>query len=555
MTIDHNQITAEFDARGWDQTADKIEFDFQCNHPPVFKEFSIQPPNILQLVIERDEHYRLNGKLSGQGRFYDVKQFLSCVQDVWEKSKAGTVLKSQTIRFQNHSHDYSISGHFFINSPIPQLVIKNKKLEDCIMRYELSFTVDFVEAHDLGAQPNQNAAPAGPLSRLLIEWCTNAPNNRPGYILRSTKIRSKLEIVTEEEGQTRRVTRYTETGSLDHFRFDFHEFVVRVRFIEVKKHAPYSDKLAIEYYSQDGSSPTVEQRKIVIEFLSFLFGRHVLSVGYSLFESEAEEPDADQLISFRGQNPWGDDLVIVSRLSSHPPIDFERVLVESELEGGAAKLHSPSATIEEFIEQFLPQYEKERRDSGLADLLWGIWTAQSQPTSQRLPIYASSLETVAKTYLKTRQITLEYLSTEQAKAIREALKKAYECIKQLGLPDLTKRAIEGKLSNLNSCGSNERMSRFLSLINLELSDDAKKLRNVSAHGGFSVLAEPDFERQQREVLVENAYRTLLHRVVLRILGYNGQFIDYGSLGFLNQSDDETDGAIEEDSIGDSNTSA
>ena len=544
MTTSRMKLDTEFNSVRWDRAADTLDIEFKYDTPPHFDTFTIQPPGITQLVVERDEHYRLQGRLLGQGRYDDVGSFISYLDDRWKQTEAGTLVAWQPIKFPHGSFSYSISGHFFTKISVPQLVVKYDNLEECIVSYELGFSVNFVEAEALRIRRSFDGGetPLRKVPRIFSEWCTNAPEDKIGYKLRITKTISKVEVTTESEGQLRTLSSAWESNSSDHFRFQFHDFLVRVRFIDMAKYAPYSRKIAVEYYHDAGAGPTAQQRDMVIELLSFLFGRHLLSVGYSLFETLADEPTFDQIISYRGHNPWGDDLVIISRISSLPPINFDPYLIESDDENGEPILQRPPLSIEEFMEQFLPIYAKERADSGLADLLWGIWTAQPQSDNQRLPIYATALEKVVKAYLKSRKIVLEYLSPEHAKMLTAEVSKNVEAfVKKFELSELTVRGIRSKVSNFNNYSGNDRMKRFLSIIGLDLSmaeSAAIRMRNAAAHGDVSVLSEKPIEHQQEISLAENAYRTLLHRVFLNIIGYKGNYVNYGELGYPEQDDDQ-----------------
>jgi len=536
MATNRNQANAVFHFLRWDRTADKIEFEFKYDRPPMFHGFPLQPPNIKRITVKRDKHYILHGKLFGQGYYSEVHSFMQWLRELLEQIQSGTLRKSQLIKFKSHSYDYSISGHFFTKLWSPEFVVKADKIEDSFLRYKLAFAINFLEAHHRTEYVSDgDKEPVPPLNTTFVEWCANAPTRGIAYSLRSTKVHTCMERMTETSEHVRKSAQTSNSTSFDHFMFQFHDFNIEVQFIENIDNISFSQKLAIKYYSRTGNSPTILQRNVVVEFLSFVFGRHILPVGSSLFEKIASAPDFDQIVSFRGQNPWGDDLVIVSRTMSYPPIEFSPFLAESESESEPPHLDSPAFTIESFIEKFLPRYEEERSKSRLVDLLWGIWTAQPQSDDQRLPIYASALESVAKAYLKANAITLEYISSTEATILRqEVLKCVDEFLGKLDLSESAKRGIKNGLSNINQYSANERMKKFQEAIGLELFDREKaaiRRRNASAHGDRSVLTEVSDEKQQQASMAEYVYRTLLHRVFLRILGYEGRYIDYGTVGF------------------------
>ena len=100
--------------------------------------------------------------------------------------------------------------------------------------------------------------------------------------------------------------------------------------------------LAIEYWCRNGAIPTAEHRKTLVEFLSFVFGRHLQHVGHSFFLTDTP---TTTLVQYLVWNLWCDDLRALALETSEPPIDFSRLLVEAEEEEDA---DSPSSKFELF---------------------------------------------------------------------------------------------------------------------------------------------------------------------------------------------------------------
>lgn len=541
MPVKLDELSDAFHSLNWDQTAYGVEIDFKYCPPPVFESFTQQPPGLAKLRIKRNKRYALRGSVTGQGRYDEVSSFLASLREDWTKFERGTLLKPQIIHFSCFSSKYSIVGHFFSKISEPNLLVKHQKLEDCIANYKLSFSINAITVQYDTENLNPVRAEESSLNppMILVEWCLNAPRSKSGHRLRGTKYNGALKLETQSEDHVRSYTSNANATVRDHFKFSYHEFLVKVRFIEIPEFAPFSEKLAVEYYSSKGTLPTAEQRTTSLELLSFLFGRQLLTVGHTIFESTPDESSSDRVTSFHGQNPWGDDIASMSRDQSSPPIEFDPVVVVDE--AGQFDTQWPSPSIEEFINTYLPVYEKQRSKLALADLLWGLWTAQPLSSIQRLPIYSSSLECAAKAFLNTQECKLQHLADDHAKTLRKAIRRiTSECLKRLGLPKKDIRVIEKKLTNFNYFGVSDRIKLFFELIRLkptETESNAIKMRHGSAHGDNSVLSTPDHEKQQNESSAEDAYRTLLHRVFLRILGYHGSYIDYGALGFPEQLDE------------------
>jgi hypothetical protein len=63
-------------------------------------------------------------------------------------------------------------------------------------------------------------------------------------------------------------------------------------------------------------------------------------------------------------------------------------------------------------------------------------------------------------------------------------------------------------------------------------DAVVRSRNISAHGGKSDRPHQDL------VMLGTGYRTLLNRVILKVLGFKGEYIDYSVIGHPARGIDE-----------------
>lgn len=88
-----------------------------------------------------------------------------------------------------------------------------------------------------------------------------------------------------------------------------------------------------------------------------------------------------------------------------------------------------------------------------------------------------------------------------------------------------------RLSGAYNMGANDRLRFFFDEIGLSVGETewwAIRERNPMAHGAASVFDESTNERMIRAT---DVYRTLFHRIVLKLLGYDGDYIDHGTLGY------------------------
>jgi hypothetical protein len=96
----------------------------------------------------------------------------------------------------------------------------------------------------------------------------------------------------------------------------------------------------------------------------------------------------------------------------------------------------------------------------------------------------------------------------------------------------------------NQFGVNERFDQFFAELGLRVGDverDAIRARNKAAHGGT-------YKRSAHRQLLNctKAYRTLLHRTILKIIGWEGEYTDYSTYGFPDRPLDAPLGGPEGD---------
>ena len=90
--------------------------------------------------------------------------------------------------------------------------------------------------------------------------------------------------------------------------------------------------------------------------------------------------------------------------------------------------------------------------------------------------------------------------------------------------------ILNRLGSAYNMGANDRLRFFFDEIGLSVGETewwAIRERNPMAHGAASV-----FDKSTNESMIRatDVYRTLFHRIVLKLLGYDGAYIDHGTLG-------------------------
>lgn len=234
-------------------------------------------------------------------------------------------------------------------------------------------------------------------------------------------------------------------------------------------------------------------------FVSFLFGQQFYYYGNSklignhLLESLLDSPD----IPLKPQPPM-------------PPIHFN-----FEYEWGNIQLQ---------LNRLFTRYLELQEKLSLNHAVERLHIALATPVGVNLPILAGALEIVAGKYLDmTGNIRLEYLP-----------QKEYETLIADEVSSLTEKlsAFDGaeiiinKLKGAFRKGPNEKINFFLSMLGLDIEKQEKaaiNLRNKMTHGNR------DYSNNKianEDVVLSRVYHVLFNRIVLKILGYDGYYIDY-----------------------------
>ena len=98
-----------------------------------------------------------------------------------------------------------------------------------------------------------------------------------------------------------------------------------------------------------------------------------------------------------------------------------------------------------------------------------------------------------------------------------------------------KHAIIQSESNIYS---NEKLKMMFEIIKLrvdKIEEKAIKARNKMAHSSIGNISDEEIKMIVR---MTRAYETLFNRILLKILSYNGNYIDYYTIGHPTRSIDE-----------------
>ncbi len=184
--------------------------------------------------------------------------------------------------------------------------------------------------------------------------------------------------------------------------------------------------------------------------------------------------------------------------------------------------------IEKVLNRLLPNYLYLKDDLNLNEAIWFYWLSNELPIGANLPTLATGVETLASSWLKSNKSKSKgvYLPKDE---FDELVKDELETIdKKLGGVEYSDRIMR-RLSSAYSMGGNEQLRFFFDEIGLALSEaewEAIRQRNFMAHGASSIFDGSANEKMRRATYT---YQTLFNRVLLKVLGYDGMYTDYGTI--------------------------
>jgi hypothetical protein len=353
----------------------------------------------------------------------------------------------------------------------------------------------------------QKAAP-----HRIVEYCASGP--RLGFHTRSTNRDFRSDAKVERkvpESKTPDFWSYQIPGMGAYSGWD--SFYICNKFFEVfctsvdKDIAPaWLAPISIQF----GSDPQAfdkKYRREVLEALGFALGRRLITVGHTIFDA-ASNPIEQFAVAPYSQNIRRE----CSRTSLAP--------CHREWEAGTF----PEATVAQLAEAYLTN----RSSLNFDEVIFNWWIARNLPLGMNIVAYTGALESLASAWLaadsnRSAYIPKDEFKTKVAPAIDDIEKKQGE-----PLPAPWK-AVIGKLRNANSVGAADKVRKFLEAIKLPTAGVEKVLlnaRNKYAHGGVLSGKEVEFL-----ILVRRCFEAFLNRVMLKAIGFPGEYIDYSTLDF------------------------
>jgi hypothetical protein len=299
----------------------------------------------------------------------------------------------------------------------------------------------------------------------------------------------------------------------------------------------WSRNICVEYRKEFGPIPDSEKREAISEIVSFVLGTQLLNAGFTEYDHEW------QTLTLFAKTSWGG--AYSRSVSEGIPI--------SPVNLGIRSFIIKEEKIEELLCGLIPKYLDLRDKRRLKEALWRYWISRDTPPGADLPVLSSALEIIMKAWFDSEESksTKFYMPQKEFnKLIGEGLKniegKLDEYIEnktkslEQGNTDLLeiqeikelKNTVIGKVRNSNQKSLTKQYPAFFKGIGLktgEIEDGAIRARNQMAHGDNDNNGKE--EESEKERMYTYAYQTLFHRVFLKLLGYEGNYVDRSVIGF------------------------
>ena len=261
----------------------------------------------------------------------------------------------------------------------------------------------------------------------------------------------------------------------------------------------WSSNIGIEYRKTWGRIPDMNEREKIEELCGFIFGRQLLPVGYTIYDQN------ENMVEGYAHDPWGKEARSYCSKHDQPPIRIS--------DGARGKA-------EDIISQLLLKYYEKRELLRLNEALWNYWIARRMPPGTNLPILAAGVESIIDGWFNTKSQGV-YMKKEEFESL---LKEEIEAIKEKFEKKPHGDKIIANILKAYNFGIMERYRVFFEEINLPIDDhewEAINERHKFVHGRI-IFDETDWKRVIQHV---NTFETLLHKILLKVLGYSGTFID------------------------------
>jgi len=324
------------------------------------------PGDVVSISLSRDDSYKINGRC----KFNPSSRALPDLPDAAPGSPVKTITlqgkdqQGQSVIISNAIiYNYNFATTWGENDFQGQLEISEVTLETGNQN-PIAWSTDWY----INGQSQHLFLPEG-TQRNSIQTYTRTRTN--------TTIAPSTKSVQE-----------VDSGTRDHCSIETPNFSFLFTHVPDTLAPTWSKPVGLEFRAKQGVLPTEDEREATAEIVSFLLGRHMLKVGSTSYDADA------YLVRTTAQDPWGNDVVASCRNAALPPTPIHvQDIKEGRIIGNRFK---------EQLSVFIPKYLDLRDELGLRDALWRFWVARRVTLGANLPILASALELLMKSWFESK---------------------------------------------------------------------------------------------------------------------------------------------------------
>lgn len=452
------------------------------------------------LEVRRNDQYLLEATITGPLGKSDITK---------EQTPPGGFVQPFEIKGVERDETYELTGCIIRNS---HSKVTTSEISTMVGRFQADLYVQKIRR--IRAQPQSSLS-------WLTEWYLNGVHKhhlfpRSTTRLRTTEYIREREVYKEQEHHFEAENFRSDSTDYAYIRCPDFGFIVHG--VPEGLGPAWSKSIGIEYREEFGRIPVPSEREAISEIVGFIMGKHLLNVGYSVFDESGTR------LELCAMQPWGDNVVSLCQAPAFPPIKFPLY----------------TNLFETALQDLVPKYLEAREDLNFDEALMRYWIGNALPTGTDIPIIASGVEILANAWFKSERSKSKgtYLPEEEFSALME--EELASIANRLGDNSYKDRLL-GKIRGANNRGSGERVELFFQELGLNictLEKRAIKARNKMIHSRVTATGQGQCEDLIR---LSFAYRTLFHRVVMKILGYSGKYLDYATEGLPERAVEEAVG--------------
>jgi len=344
-------------------------------------------------------------------------------------------------------------------------------------------------------------------------WCLNGPRTEimpsrgTKRILHTniSRTRAVLGNAPGEPDHRIEATGGAEANSKDYWLIENEYFKLRLCNVPEVFGPKWSRNVAVELLEYPNHSFSLIDAQAILGTLGFVFGSRLVPIGCSWFSNKGRIIRSESFV------PWGTNLKEECSQPAMPPVSIQ------------------SREMEKIVGQISEGIFRLNDELDLSPGMIGYWLSRLSPAEAAFANIASGLEAVMNAWFRSKRSRSKALYLPQAEfeaVTAEPFCQVEHALSEKAYADRILR----RLKQANSIGPNERFERFFDEIELpigEVEEYAISVRNRFVHGAGAVPTE----KTHHLVYALRSYQTLFHRILLKLIGFQGSYVDYSCLGF------------------------